>query len=463
MPPPSRKFTAPGWWRRARADLPYIKEYLLYVLERADEDRIFQVAGSLTYTTLLSLVPLITVGLVMFAAFPLFGELRDDLEYFAAGMLPEETARAIQKYLSLFAEQAANLTAVGIVFLMVTAVMLLLTIENAFNQIWRVTKPRPLAQRVMVYWTGITLGPVLIGASLAVTSYLVSTSVGWVSQVPGVGRVGLGLMPILLHTVAFSLLYGMMPHREIELKHALIGGFVTALIFEATKRIFGLYIAFFPTYSMVYGAFAAIPIFLLWIYLSWFVALFGAVLTATLPLYRFERAALRHSPGVAFYEALAILKHLYAARAQRGPGAGATMRQIRAALKIGFENTESRLDALQAAGWATRTEAKRWVLTCDPAQVRASDVFQRFVFNASQALMRVPEEEPAVKKLIAQVGDWRSSFSDPQLDSTLDQLFARGSNEANWQPAASAIAEPVAETVAMASVSGPASDPARAS
>ena len=426
----------------ARADLPHIKEYFLYVLERASEDRVFQVAGSLTFTTLLSLVPMLTVALVMFAAFPLFGEIRDDLERFASGMLPPDTAAAVQNYLLGFTQQATKLTTLGIAFLMVTAVSLLLTIENAFNQIWRVQKPRPFGQRVLVYWAGITLGPVLIGASMAVTSYLVSTSVGWVAQVPGMGRIGLALTPMLLHILAFSLLYGMMPNREVEVKHALIGGIVTALVFEATKRLFGLYVAFFPTYSMVYGAFAAIPIFLLWVYVSWFVTLFGAVLTATLPLYRFERAALKHSPGIAFYEALAILKHLYSARAARGDGAGSTVRQIRAALKIGFENTESRLDALHAAGWATRTEARRWVLTCDPAEVRASDVFQRFVFNASQALKRVPEQELIVKKLISQVGDWRASFSDPQLDLTLEQLFARTGDEANWQPAVTIDATP---------------------
>ena len=402
------------------------REYLHLLGQRIKEDRIFQVAGSLTFTMLLALVPLITVGLVLFSAFPLFAEYRNDAEIFLLGMLPSEVTDVIEAQLGHFAEQASKLTAVGLLLLFASAIMTLLTIENAFNHIWRVQTPRPLAPRVLVYWTVLTLGPVLMGASIAASSYVMSISVGWIKGVPSMGTFALSLAPLVFHFVAFSLLYGVMPYREIEPRHAMLGGALAALTFELTRAAFGAYVTAFPTYSMIYGAFAAVPIFLLWLYLSWLVTLIGAVITATLPLYRHARIAARPAPGAALYEALAVLRHLYAARGRPGEAAGVTVKELRPLLQIGFEHIETRLEALLAFGWVARTTHGRWVLACDPHSIRTSDIFQRFVFNSERAADRVPAQDASARAVLAAFGprnDPATGAARERRDQTLDQLF----------------------------------------
>ena len=409
--------------------LRQLREYLHLLGQRINEDRIFQVAGSLTFTMLLALVPLVTVSLVVFSAFPLFAEFRNDVEIFLLGMLPAEVTDitdVIDEQLGHFAAQASKLTAVGLLLLFASAIMTLLTIENAFNHIWRVKLPRPLASRVLVFWTVLTLGPVLMGASLAASSYGMSISVGWIKGVPGIGTFALSLAPLLFHFVAFSLLYGVMPYREIEPRHAMLGGALAALTFEMTRAGFAAYITAFSTYSMIYGAFAAVPIFLLWLYLSWLITLIGAVITATLPLYRHARIAARPAPGAAFYEALAVLRHLYAARGRPGEAAGVTVKELRPLLQIGFEHIETRLEALLAFGWVARTTQGRWMLACDPANIRTSDIFQRFVFNSERAADRVPAQDTSARAVLAAFGprtDPATGAARERRDQTLDQLF----------------------------------------
>ncbi|MGZ5148618.1 MAG: YihY family inner membrane protein, partial [Burkholderiales bacterium] len=251
------------------------------VMRRFNEDRCMQIASSLTYTSLLSIVPMVTVALTVIAAFPAFGEVTAALQTFILQNLVPASADVIASYTQQFSTNAAKLTAVGIAFLVLTSIMLLLTIDRAFNDIWRVKRPRPVVQRVFVYWTLITVGPVLIGASLTLTSWLVGQAVGFVRGVPGAGVVLLSIVPVVLTSLAFSLLYIAMPNRRIALRDAVLGGVLAGVAFEVMKRSFAFYVAQFPTYTLVYGAFATLPVFLLWIYLSWLVVIFGAVVVAS--------------------------------------------------------------------------------------------------------------------------------------------------------------------------------------
>jgi len=254
------------------------------VAVRFHEDRCLELASSLAFTTVLSLVPLITVALTLTSAHPISAGFVEHINKFVAShMLPEKFGQVIIGYVDQFIANAAQLTAIGIVLVTAAAISLLYTIERAFNSIWRVTKVRRSGRRFVVYVAILTIGPLLIGLSLSITSYVVTVSLGLTAGVPGAGDAILWLIPLLLTIAAFSLLYFAVPAVSVASGHALIGGTVAGVLFELMKRGFAFYVSQVPTYSMVYGAFATVPLFLLWIYLSWVVTAFGAVVTALLP------------------------------------------------------------------------------------------------------------------------------------------------------------------------------------
>ena len=253
---------------------------------RFREERCLQIASSLTFTTLLAIVPILTVALTLISAFPVFREQLQHVERFLVSYMLPESAAALAGYAEQFAANAARLTTVGLAFLFVTAIIVLLTIDRAFNQIWRVPRPRSTAQRFLIYWALLTVGPPLIGASLSVTYWLVGKSLGLVRDMPIAAEVMLDVVPLLLTATAFTLAYITIPNRRVLVRDAVTGGLLAAIAFEAMKRGFAFYITQFPTYKLVYGAFAGVPIFLLWIYLSWLVVLIGAVTAAVMPEWR---------------------------------------------------------------------------------------------------------------------------------------------------------------------------------
>jgi membrane protein len=366
-----------------RTRLQLLGRYADHVGRRFVDDGCFGLAGTLAYTSLLALVPLLTIALTVIAAFPVFKEFTQGIDsFFAHNMLPPTVAKAVTGYINQFTENAGRLTAVGVVFLGVTAIMLMFTIERAFNTIWRVQRPRPLVVRVLVYWGVLTLGPLLIGVSLTATSYLVSASLGYARQVPGGAAVLLGLVPIVLTATAFTLVYLVVPNRPGELRHALVGGVAAAVMFELMKRGFALYIGRVPSYTLVYGAFATIPIFLIWIYLSWVVTLLGAVIAASLPDFHVLRDTAAVRPGAGFRDALEILRVLVRAQAAaRTP----RTREIVADARVPREAGQRLLEELATAGWLARVVGDRWTLACDPGQVTIAQVYERLVFAGAGA------------------------------------------------------------------------------
>jgi membrane protein len=269
------------------------------IMRRFSEDRCMQIASSLTFTSLLAIVPIVTIAVTVVSAFPFFAQLTEALQTFILQNLMPASAEAVASYTQQFSTNAARLTAVGVTFLIVTSIMLLLTIDRAFNDIWRVERRRPVVQRLLVYSAFILTGPVLIGASLTLTSWLVGEAVGLVRGLPGAGAALLTVVPIVLTSFALSVLYVAMPNRDVRAHDAAVGGLLAGVLFEVMKRAFALYISSFGTYTIVYGAFATFPLFLLWIYLSWLVVIFGAVVVASLPQWREEalqRAAVE-GPG----------------------------------------------------------------------------------------------------------------------------------------------------------------------
>jgi len=353
-------------------------DFGLAVFRRFYEERGLQTAGSLAYTTLLSLVPLFTVALAVATAFPVFDEAMDALQEFVLeNFLPDARgADAIAGQITSFTRNAGRLTAIGLAFFFVTAVMLMMTIDVSLNRLFRVQRSRPLVQQVLIYWAVLTLGPVLIGASLSMTSFALGASLGWL-QLGFVADLVLDVLPFVFTCAALTLLYGVVPYRSVKPRDALIGGVVAGIAFELAKRGFAVYLARFPTYTLIYGAFATIPIFLVWLYVSWVVVLAGATLTAMLPAYRLAEGM--PLPGRDFMDALAVLSLL--ARAQE-KGGSIRLAQIGNQARIVPHRCEAALERAARLGWTARTDKDSWVLARDADDLRVADLHRAFVFDA---------------------------------------------------------------------------------
>lgn len=263
-------------------------DFWRFLFERFLADRGLNSAAALTYTTLFAVVPMMTVTFVMLSAIPAFQGVGEQIQGFIFRHFVPSTGSVLQGYLKIFSEQARQLTWVGVALLIVTALMMLLTIEKTFNAIWRVRQPRRGVSGFLLYWAILSLGPLLVGAGFAVSTYVTSLML-LVGPYAMVGAWLLNVMPLLSSMAAFTLLYAAVPNTRVPLRHALLGGLFSAVLFEAAKALFGLYVSLFPGYQLIYGAFATVPLFLLWIYLTWIIVLFGAELVCNLSASRHWR------------------------------------------------------------------------------------------------------------------------------------------------------------------------------
>jgi membrane protein len=394
--------------------MAHVLGFLRFAAARFFEDRCPQVAASLTYTTLLSLVPLVTVAVILFAAFPVFTDLMTQVKIFMlTNLVPEIAGKIITVYMVQFSEKAAGLTMIGIGFLIVTSLLLMQTIDHSFNTIWRVRQQRGIVHRFLTYWAVLTVGPLLLGASLSATYYVVTLSLGYVRHIPGVAEFVLRLLPSLLITVTFSLLYFAVPNRYVPFRHALAGGVVAGAGFELMKKGFTWYITSFPTYKLVYGAFAAFPIFLLWIYSSWMLILAGAVIAAALSHWRGSAWRRSKRPGWRFVAALQVLRELI--EAQR-TGHATKLVSLRQQVQLGLEDLEEILDRLYVANLVRRADNGEWLLSRAPQDIRGADVYRLFVFDAGQ----MPSKETdQLNHLIADMAQGKAEA----LQVTLADLF----------------------------------------
>lgn len=377
---------------------------LRFAGQRATEEKLLQAASSLTFTTVLSIVPLLAVVLSLFTAFPLFNDFRLALENFLANnLMPPAVSDNIMDHLNQFALQASRLTTIGGLFLVVTSILLIMTIDTAFNDIWHVTRRRSLRQRALVYWAVLSLGPVLAGASLWATSVLARESMGLVGELSRVAELFLSFLPMALTALGFAALFVVVPNRRVEWKDALSGGVCTALLLEATKRAFAFYITGFPTYTVIYGAFSTLPVFLLWIYFSWLSVLLGATVAASLPMIRLGRWNVNRRPGAPFIDAVGVLRALYSVRG-RLP-AGLSSGNLAARLRLHQDELADVLQALTALGYVARGQSRNgdvWVLSCDPRTATLAPLVDRFLIDRKQRrLANEPELLAAIAPLLA--------------------------------------------------------------
>ena len=358
-------------WLHEVAQVPWLHA-LRTLRERFREDRLGLTASSLTFTTTIALVPFITVALAVFTAFPMFAKFQVVLQkWLIESLVPDNIARQVLGYLNQFAGKASKLGVVGLAVLLGTALALVFTIDRTLNNIWRVRSARPFAQRVLIYWAVITLGPVLLALSLSMTSYAISFSKGLVGAMPGGVSLLLELLQFALMGAGMAALFRYVPNTHVRWGHAWIGGLFVSGGIELAKKGLALYVSSVPTYSVVYGAFATLPILLVWIYVAWVIVLLGAALTAYLPSLLAGGTLRRLPHGWRFQISLEAVQQLELART--GDAKGLTLDQLCRVLHVDPLRLEPLLQTLTSFDWIGQLDEvlqpgseARYVMLVDP-------------------------------------------------------------------------------------------------
>lgn len=348
-----------------------ILRFILYAGLRFWQDKCFGAASSLSYTSLLAIVPVVAISFAILSAFPVFDKIRTDiLQFMLSNFLPSNV-ESVRSFFNTFLENTRSLTAVGIVALAVTAIILLDTIDTVFNAIWRQKQARPLHQRLLMYWAILTVTPLLLGGSLAISTVLMAKA-SWLTS-DDVVSLWVRALPALFLFAAIALAYLMIPYRRVRARDALLGAAIVVLSFQVLRWGFQLYFKMFPSYQTLYGALALIPLSLVWMYLVWCVVLFGAQVAAAVPEWA-SRRLMGEAPSsmMRLARAFEVLSRLLPVHRHGGsirdadfadPIAGA----VDAAGPVFL--------ALENGGIIARKEDESWLLARDLDNVTLSDLF----------------------------------------------------------------------------------------
>ena len=341
--------------------------FLRFVLRRWTEDRCPQIAGSLAFTTLLALVPVFAIAVALLSSLPFFNAVMVQIKIFLLmNLVPEIAGKIITVYMEQFRANAARLTTVGVAVLFITAVALMLTVDRSINAIWRVSRARPYWVSILAYVLLLSTGPLLIGISVSATTYLMMTLSTEMSAVPATGRgVLLQLVPMAMSALAFLLLYRLVPHRRVPWRHALAGGVVAAALFELAKEAFAVYVRYAPVYSVVYGAFAAVPFFLLWLYLSWLIVLLGAEIAASLGYWRSGEWKRVDHPAARIGDAVSVARRLFEAH-----GAPVPFGELQRSTGMRVDQLEDALHHMAASGLVEDLGAAGYAIPEAPREPR---------------------------------------------------------------------------------------------
>jgi membrane protein len=401
-----------------------------YAFMRFLHDNSPQRASALSYTTLLAMVPFLAIALTVLSAFPVFDQWKDQISGLIFSNFLPETGSEVADYLAGFLKNTGQMTAIGTVVLGFTAVMLLGSIETVMNDVFRVTTPRKLLSRLVVFWALITVGPLLLGLSLSMASYIFAMRhmIGGDALDAQIGQLGF-LAPFFLSAIAFTLLFLGMPNRSVVIVDGAVGGVVAAVLFEALKKGFGLYVSTFPTYQTIYGAVAVVPIFLIWMYLTWMVILLGAQVAAARSEWRAARAAgLVPDPrgGVPGHteRLIAVLKLLeyLQARFQLADKPPSYRRLLRE-LKMGGRDLNWALAALRRENLIERSEKHRWLLSGDLSRLKLGHLMTRlglFLDHDRLLLVEVNSGWPGrVRDKLLELDETRQGL----LDVSISDLF----------------------------------------
>lgn len=351
--------------------------------ERFREDRLALTAGSLTFTTTIALVPLLAVVLSVLTAVPVFAKFQDVLQrWLVESLVPDNIAQQVLGYLTQFARRAGRLGWAGFGVLLLTALGLIYTIDRTFNNIWRVQRPRTWGQRLLIYWAAISLGPLLLAISLVLTSSMGMPTRGGGGD-GGALRLLLDVLEFFFVAFALAATYHYVPNTRVRWGQAWTGAIFAALTLEAAKKLLALYIKGVPTWSVVYGAFATVPILLVWIYTAWVIVLFGAVIVAYLPTLTAGVARRAPTPGWQFELALEVIDQLQTAR--RTTSRGFSLMQIARNLRIDPLQLEPVAEALERLDWIGRLTPgingapMRLILLVEPEHTPLSPLVERLL------------------------------------------------------------------------------------
>lgn len=361
------------WMERAR-DRPRAASFGRFLWRRFLDDRLFQAAAALAYTTVFALVPLAIVVFGVLSAFPVFDRWSDQLSDYVFSNFVPSAARAAEGYLRQFSASAGQLTAAGFIALVISLLITLNSVEETFNQIWRVGSSRPKLTRFLVYWTVLTLGAMLAAASLAVSARVFALPLFGTQEGQWLADFSLRLAPVLIEFACITLVYRVVPHHTVKWKHAVPGAVLAAILLELVKWGIGAYLGSFQSYQKLYGTVAFVPILLLWIYLCWVAVLLGASLASSMAAFRYQPVELRLPQGYEFYALLRLLGRFQQARAL---GKGLDEDEI---LQHEPMMTDSLLQQLlcdmERIALLQRAENGQWMLARDLEQLTLGDLYE---------------------------------------------------------------------------------------
>lgn len=403
--------------RLGRFDLDRGKAFFRYLWHRFWDDNCFQYAGSLSYTTVFALVPLTVAVFGILSAFPVFEGWSQQLRAFVFTNFVPAAGESIDAYLGQFADNASRLTSVGVIALFLSALLMMYSIEDAYNRIFRVTRPRRAVSRFVVYWTILSLGPLLVATGLAMSTYLFTLPlIADIDRGYALTDRLLALVPGAVTWLALTLSYAIVPNTEVRWRHAALGALAATILFELGKRAFAMYLTNVPSYERIYGAFAVLPIFLFWVYLSWNIVLLGASLSAVLSSFRYHTEERKLPTGHEFAAALRLIEALALAHAHgRGLGLEALHDRVGG---LSDEQLLRCLADLERLDIVERTSLGQWRIIRDLSQVRLADVYE--AGSHRLPLTRRGGEPDGADRLLAKAG----SAVEPILTQTVAQYLS---------------------------------------
>jgi membrane protein len=394
-----------------------------FIARRFNDDQCFESAGALSYTTIFALVPLLTVALSIFASFQEFSRFSEAVTSFVFQHFVPTSGEEIETYVNDFVAKASHLTVFGTIALFISGLLLMTSIEHSFNRIWRVVTPRRALARFIVFWTTLTLGPILVGAGLAVSSAMLASP--YLAQLSAARELELLALtlPFVVTFVSATLAYLILPNCQVRLRHALIGGLFTGTAFELAKIGFSQFVGQFGSYQQIYGAVAIVPLFLLWIYVTWVLAMLGASLTAALGAFTHEATKSDLSDRERFPALLQVLGQLRAAQAR---GIGLSMDELASALpQVPEASIADLLRLLESQHIAQRTDIGSWILTRDPDLVKVRDLYRsdRFLLPLARGGTSA-RSATTLDERIDELCERAASAAEHEFDQALSHLLA---------------------------------------
>ncbi len=414
---------------RKKGLISSFRTLLRFAADRARENDLTEVTSTMALATLTAIVPVLALSLAAFSAFPGFAGARQALEdLIVMSLLPEQYSEQLLGYISQFTSHAAGLTTFGLLGLAVTAFLLIDKLFVTLNRIFKVTAPRPWFQRVLIYWALMTVGPLAVAVSLTMTGHYVAMALEGID--PGVSKTLYNVGQVFLQAFGFAVIYKFVPACRVHFSHALVGGSVVSVCGLVVKQLFGMWVTA-GTLTNIYGAFVAIPVFVLWVYVAWYLFFAGAAIAATIPKLTAGRFLDYYRPGNEFLTALAMLRELVHLR----------LRQKRPILDVEElcdaadtypEAAERILSRLAEAGYVApvTTEAggrtQEWVLVADSQKTTLLRAFEFFAVSGGNSLVSSKMQRLAGKDgAVGILADWWKQFSTNEaLNRPMAQLFA---------------------------------------